>query len=96
MARPLRLQFAHTLYHVTRWTHARQAIVKTVADPQAFLNCLAQVVDRFEWRFHAYFLMNNHYHLLVETPSLNLSQGMRQLNGPYTQRLIGPWAHLRG
>jgi len=85
MARPLRLQFEHALYHVTSRGNARQAIVKTVADRQAFLDGLAHVVDRFGWRCHAYCLMNNHYHLLVETPMPNLSQGMRQLNGPYTQ-----------
>jgi len=85
MARPLRLQFSNALYHVTSRGNARKAIVKTVADRQAFLEGLAQVVDRFGWRCHAYCLMNNHYHLLVETPSPNLSQGMRQLNGPYTQ-----------
>ncbi len=85
MARPLRLQFEHALYHVTSRGNARQAIVKTQADRQAFLACLAQVVDRFAWQCHAYCLMNNHYHLLVETPHPNLSQGMRQLNGPYTQ-----------
>ena len=85
MARPLRLQFEHALYHVTSRGNARQAIVKTQADRQAFLDGLAQVVDRFGWRCHAYCLMNNHYHLLVETPLPNLSQGMRQLNGPYTQ-----------
>ncbi len=85
MARPLRLQFEHALYHVTSRGNARQAIVKTQADRQAFLDGLAQVVDRFGWRCHAYCLMNNHYHLLVETPFPNLSQGMRQLNGPYTQ-----------
>ena len=85
MASPLRLQFEHALYHVTSRGNARQAIVKTQADRQAFLDGLAQVVDRFGWRCHAYCLMNNHYHLLVETPFPNLSQGMRQLNGPYTQ-----------
>ena len=85
MARPLRLQFEYALYHVTSRGNARQAIVKTQADRQAFLTGLAQVVDRFGWRCHAYCLMNNHYHVLVETPVPNLSQGMRQLNGPYTQ-----------
>ena len=85
MARPLRLQFEHALYHVTSRGNARQAIVKTQADRQAFLDGLAQVVDRFGWRCHAYCLMKNHYHVLVETPMPNLSQGMRQLNGPYTQ-----------
>ena len=46
---------------------------------------LAQVCKRFNWTVHAYCLMSNHYHLLVETPDANLSAGMRQLNGVYTQ-----------
>ena len=46
---------------------------------------LAEVVERFNWLCHAYCLMTNHYHLVVETPDANLSKGMRQLNGMYTQ-----------
>lgn len=45
-----------------------------------------QVVTRYHWRGHAYCLMDNHYHLLLETPQGNLSVGVRQLNGAYTQR----------
>ncbi len=51
-----------------------------------FLATLAWVVERFGWVCHAYCLMDNHFHLLVETPAANLSRGMRQLNGVYTQR----------
>ena len=47
---------------------------------------LAQVCKRFNWLCHAWWQMTNHYHLLIETPEANLSQGMRQLNGVYTQR----------
>ena len=50
-----------------------------------FLKILGQVVRRFNWLCHAYCLMGNHYHLLIETPEGNLSAGMRQLNGVYTQ-----------
>jgi REP element-mobilizing transposase RayT len=85
MARPLRLEFPHAVYHVTSRGNARQKIVRTDIDRQAFLAALALVVDRFSWRCHAYCLMDNHYHLLIETPLPNLSLGMRQLNGPYTQ-----------
>ena len=59
MARPLRLQFEHALSHITSRGNARQAIVKTEAVRRAFLECLAQVVDRFGWRCDAYCLMNN-------------------------------------
>jgi REP element-mobilizing transposase RayT len=51
-----------------------------------FQSCLGEVVSRFRWLCHAYCLMDNHYHLLIETPEGNLSLGMRQLNGVYTQR----------
>ena len=50
------------------------------------MSVLAEVVERFRWVCHAYCLMGNHYHLLIETPEANLSLGMRQLNGVYTQR----------
>ncbi len=50
-----------------------------------FLDVLAKVVRRFNWLCHGYCLMDNHYHLLIETPEGNLSAGMRQLNGVYTQ-----------
>ncbi len=54
-------------------------------DREDFLSILKDVCDRFNWLLHAYCLMDNHYHLLIETPDGNLSQGMRQLNGVFTQ-----------
>lgn len=83
--RPLRLEFPHAVYHVTNWGNARQDIVATDDDRRMFLALLAHVVDRYGWLCHTYCLMDNHYHLLIETPKPNLSQGMRQLNGRYTQ-----------
>jgi putative transposase len=50
------------------------------------LDLLTQIVQRYHWLCHAYCLMDNHYHLLIETPEGNLSQGARQLNGVYTQQ----------
>lgn len=85
MARPLRLEYPGAVYHVTSRGNARQNIVADDRDRTLFLDRLAQVIDRFGWRCHAYCLMDNHYHLLIETPKPNLSQGMRQLNGTYTQ-----------
>lgn len=86
MTRPLRLQFAGALYHVTARGDGREDIYLSDDDREVFLAVLAQVHERFNWRIHAYCLMSNHYHLLVETPEANLSQGMRQLNGVFTQR----------
>jgi REP element-mobilizing transposase RayT len=85
MARPLRIEFAGALYHVTSRGNERRAIFFSDDDRLAFLGILADVVDRFNWLCHAYCLMTNHYHLLVETADANLSKGMRQLNGVYTQ-----------
>jgi len=85
MARPLRLEFAGAMYHLTSRGNDRQKIFFTDADRELFLNTLSGVVSRYGWICHAYCLMANHYHLLVETPKANLSIGMRQLNGMYTQ-----------
>ncbi len=86
MARPLRLSYPGALYHVTARGNARQAIYTDDADRQIFLSVLEDVVARYHWLCHAYCLMDNHYHLLLETPEENLSAGMRQVNGVYTQR----------
>ncbi|MBP8119603.1 MAG: transposase [Burkholderiales bacterium] len=85
MARPLRLELAGALYHVTSRGDGREDIYLTDDDRVAWLVTLAQVCERFNWVCHAYCQMTNHYHLVVETPDANLSKGMRQLNGVYTQ-----------
>ena len=85
MARPLRIEFPGALYHLTSRGNERKKIFFRDEDRQAFLETLDGVGERFNWRCYAYCLMNNHYHLLVETLDGNLSKGMRQLNGVYTQ-----------
>jgi putative transposase len=85
MARPLRIEFPGAVYHVTSRGNARQAIFIDDEDRGRFLDGLSMVVERFNWLCHAYCLMENHYHLLIETPNGNLSKGMRALNGVYTQ-----------
>ena len=67
--------------------NARQAIVLDDRDRALFLLCLGDTIARFGWICHAYCLMDNHYHLLIETPNGNMSRGMRQLNGVFTQRI---------
>ena len=86
MARPLRLELADGVYHVTARGNERRSIFRDDADRSAFMGTLAQVVGRFSWGLLAYCLMDNHYHLLVRTPQPNLARGMRQLNGVYAQR----------
>lgn len=86
MSRPLRIEFAGALYHVTSRGDGQEDIYHDDNDRESFLEVLSDVCDRFNWSVHAYCLMSNHYHLLLETPDANLSQGMRQLNGVFTQR----------
>jgi putative transposase len=85
MARPLRVEFPGGIYHVTARGNGRQPIFEDDADRGRFLTVLASVVGRYHVLCHAYCLMGNHYHLLVETPEGNLSHAMRQLNGVYSQ-----------
>ena len=85
MARPLRIEYPGAVYHITTRGNARQDISLIDKDRLKFLEILGQVVDRFNWLCHAYCLMPNHYHLLIETIDPTLSRGMRQLNGVYTQ-----------
>jgi len=85
MARPLRLEFAGALYHVTSRGDRQDDIYEEDVDRIAFLQLLGDVCETYNWVCHAYCLMSNHYHLVIETPEANLSKGMRQLNGVYTQ-----------
>lgn len=86
MARPLRIEYEGALYHVTSRGNAGRDIFVDDKDRTRFLETLSEVVERYRFIIHAYCLMSNHYHVMVETPQGNLSAGMRQLNGVYTQR----------
>ena len=85
MARPLRIEFPGALYHVTARGNARQTIFLDDEDRRLFLRVIEKVSARFGLVIYAYCLMDNHYHLLLETPEANLSKALRQLNGVYTQ-----------
>jgi REP element-mobilizing transposase RayT len=85
MARPLRIAYPGAVYHVTARGNARQAIGRDDADRQRFVATLADTVTQYRVRCHAWVLMPNHYHLLLETPESNLSAALRHLNGVYTQ-----------
>lgn len=86
MTRPLRLEYAGALYHVTARGDRLEDIFFEDEDRRDYLTVLGEVCERFNWVVHAYCEMTNHYHLLVETVDGNLWRGMRQLNGVYTQR----------
>ncbi len=97
MARPLRIQYPGAVYHITSRGNDKQAIFRNKEDRAIFLNILQEINKRYHWICHAYCLMNNHYHLVIETPEGNVSIGMRQLNGVYTQafnRRHGKTGHL--
>ena len=87
MSRPLRLELSGGLYHVTSRGDQREDIFVDDIDREAWLETLAQCCERYNWAIHAWCQMTNHYHLVVETAEGNLSAGMRQLNGVYTQKL---------
>lgn len=85
MTRPLRLEFPGALYHVTSRGDRRENIYEDDIDREKFLSIVGDVVITYNWVCHTYCLMDNHYHLIIETPDGNLSGGMRQLNGVFTQ-----------
>jgi REP element-mobilizing transposase RayT len=84
MARPLRIEYPGALYHVTSRGNEQKDVFKSRRDREQFLSYLESAVVRYGAVIHAYCLMSNHYHLLLETPEGNLSQVMRHINGAYT------------
>lgn len=86
MPRPLRIEYENAYYHVMNRGAGRQTIFHGEPYYHAFLECLAETHVRFGVNIHAYCLMGNHYHLLLQTPNANLGRAMRHINGVYTQR----------
>jgi putative transposase len=84
MARALRITFPGAFYHVTSRGNERKVVFKSIRDREKFLEYLESATQRYDALIHAYCLMDNHYHLLPETPSGNLSQIMRHINSAYT------------
>lgn len=93
MSRPLRIEFEGALYHITARGNERKSIFRSSSDRERFLEMLARSCERYQWLCHAYCLMGNHYHLVIETPLGNLSKGVAYLNGRYSQYFNR--AHLR-
>ncbi|WP_426174006.1 transposase [Massilia sp. TWR1-2-2] len=86
MGRPLRIEFAGAIYHITSRGNRREPIYLNDGDRYAWQQILASVCARFHWRIHAFCQMGNHYHMIAETLAATLTRGMRQLNGEYTRR----------
>ncbi len=84
MARPLRITYPGAYYHVTSRGNEQKDVFKSQRDREKFLEYLASATERYGALIHAYCLLSNHYHLLLETPEGKLSQIMRHINGAYT------------
>lgn len=85
MARQLRNEFPGAVYHVTSRGNARETLFFDADDERKYLRTLARVAADCHWLCHAYCLMPNHVHLVLETPRPNLAAGIRRLNGTYAQ-----------
>ena len=97
MARKPRVEFEGATYHVMCRGNRQAEIFKDERDHERFLDTLGEVSERNGWLIHAFVLMGNHYHLLLETPEPNLVDGMRWLQSTYTQRFNArhkEWGHL--
>jgi REP element-mobilizing transposase RayT len=86
MARPIRVEYANAVYHVTARGNERKAIYRDDVDRRRFLETVEQTVERFAVVIHAYCLMPNHYHLLMQTPRANLSAAAGWLQTTYSVR----------
>jgi putative transposase len=84
MARQLRIEYPGAFYHVTARGNEKQRIFYTPEDKSRFLEFLSRAHERFGIHFHAFCLMENHYHLFIETPEANLSRTMHFINTAYT------------
>ena len=86
MARPIRVEFENAVYHVTARGNERKDIYRDVADREQFLETLEEATERFGLLVHAYCLMGNHYHLLLQTQRANLSDAAGWLQATYSIR----------
>ena len=85
MARPLRFQYPGAIYHVVARGAGGKQVFETPADQQDFVARLGEVSISHGWKVHAWVLMGNHFHLLLETPLPNLVVGMKWLMGTFSQ-----------
>ena len=86
MSRKLRLEYAGAIYHVMNRGDRREKIFRGKPDREIFLRTLAEACEKTGWQVHAWCLMSNHFHLVIETPEENLVAGMKWLLGVYTKR----------
>lgn len=99
MARSIRIEYPGAFYHVMARGNRRENIFLDDDDRRFFLKTLAEACGMTGWRIHAWVLMGNHYHVLIETPEANLVTGMQWLQNTYTRRFNtrhGLWGRLFG
>lgn len=99
MARSVRIEYPGAFYHVMARGNRREAIFREDGDRRFFCQTLGEACARTGWRVHAWVLMSNHYHLMIETPEANLVAGMKWLQNTYTRRFNlrhGLWGRLFG
>ena len=89
MPRPLRVEYAGAIYHILNRGDHREVVFRNDDDREMFLRALEEVCGKTGWQIHAWCLLSNHFHLVIETPRANLSAGMKWLLGTYTQRYTG-------
>ena len=86
MPRQMRREYAGAIYHVMNRGDRREAIFRDAVDRRMFLAALTEACGKTQWQIHAWCLMRNHFHLVLETPQANLVAGMKWLLGVYTKR----------
>jgi REP element-mobilizing transposase RayT len=99
MPRPLRIEYPGAIYHVMNRGDRREAIYRDEKERATFLRTLGEACGKTGWQVHAWCLIGNHFHLVLETPQANLVAGMRWLLGTFTVRFNrrhGPSGHLFG
>ena len=90
MARKVRVEYPSAIYHVMNRGDRRKPIFLDKADRLRFVETLVEVCAKTGWQVHAYVLMPNHFHLVVETPHANRVAGMKWFLGTYTSRFNWP------
>jgi len=85
MSRPLRIEYPGAIYHVTARANGRQQLFTNIKDGSYFAELLGREIAQHKWLCHAYCLLEDHYHLVIETPEANLGRGMGRLNMAYSQ-----------